>query len=379
LYFCYFYSFSYHNLLKRGVRIAIRSKVNESLLSGISIIDASLPVGLGQRQLILGDRYTGKTTVFISMLLCCCSYGRLVGIGGFGSVGRIIGLYIGISQNLSKLIKLIRMLLVIGWSCLIIATHSASSSLLSYMIPLIGISIGERLRDRGNNVLICFDDLSKHSKSFRQISLLLEKIPARDAFPSDVFQVHSSLLERSSVVFKCRNNCKGTISALPIIETIASDITEFIATNIISITDGQFYLDQQLKLNGIQPAINSGLSVSRIGSNAQSKLVKLVSSGIKNELTYYRTTDLTDSTSIERYKTLTNIITQDHLFINSIEVSIILLINYTQGQFLNKHYIYRLYYILSIDLFYLYYIVYITKNQHNHYIHNLILSFFKLN
>lgn len=136
------------------------------------------------------------------------------------------------------------------------------------MIPLIGISIGERLRDRGNNILICFDDLSKHSKSYRQISLILAKIPSRDAFPSDIFNVHSALLERcgklSAIYFG------GTISAFPIIETINSDITEYIATNIISITDGQFYTNKQLFLDACRPAIDSGLSVSRIGSNAQS-------------------------------------------------------------------------------------------------------------
>jgi len=225
-----------------------------------------LPVGQGQRQLILGDRYTGKTSIFIYILLYLNVINKLSSIDGFGSK-RIISLYIGISQNLSKLLKNIKIISLINWTCLIISTHSASSSLLSYIIPLIGISIGERLRDRGNNVIVCFDDLSKHSKCYRQISLILGKIPSRDAFPSDIFNIHSSLLERCgklNFIF-----FGGTISAFPIIETVNSDITEYIATNIISITDGQFYTNNSLFLGGIRPAIDSSLSISRIGSNAQ--------------------------------------------------------------------------------------------------------------
>jgi len=225
-----------------------------------------LPVGQGQRQLILGDRYTGKTSIFIYILLYIIIINKLSSIDGFGSK-RIISLYIGISQNLSKLLKNIKIISLINWTCLIISTHSASSSLLSYIIPLIGISIGERLRDRGNNVIVCFDDLSKHSKCYRQISLILGKIPSRDAFPSDIFNIHSSLLERCgklNFIF-----FGGTISAFPIIETVNSDITEYIATNIISITDGQFYTNNSLFLGGIRPAIDSSLSISRIGSNAQ--------------------------------------------------------------------------------------------------------------
>jgi len=253
-------------LLIRGSRISLRSKVNESCLFGISLVDSMLPVGQGQRQLILGDRYTGKTSIFIYILLFLSVINGLSSIDGFGS-RRIISLYIGISQNLSKLLGIVQSLCSINWTVLIISTHSASSSLLSYIVPLIGISIGERLRDRGNNVIICFDDLSKHSKCYRQISLILGKIPSRDAFPSDIFNIHSSLLERCgklSVIY-----FGGTISAFPIIETINSDITEYIATNIISITDGQFYTNNSLFLGGIRPAIDSSLSVSRIGSNAQ--------------------------------------------------------------------------------------------------------------
>ena len=210
-------NFSYHNPLKRGVRIAIRPKVNDNSITGPKVVDRIIPVGLGQRQLVLGDRYTGKTTVSIPMLLYSSSISRLVGIDGFGT-RRIIGSHIGISQNLSKPPKSIKTLLFIIRTCLIIATHSAPSSPLPYMIPLIGISIGERLRDRGNNIPIRSDDPPKHSKSYRQTPSILAKIPSRDALPSDIPNVHPALLERcgkSSAIYP-----GGTISASPIIETI---------------------------------------------------------------------------------------------------------------------------------------------------------------
>lgn len=178
------------------------------------------------------------------------------------------------------------------------------------MISLIGISITERLRDRTFDCCICFDDFSKHSKSYRQISLILGKIPSRDAFPADIFNIHSSILERSG---KLKYHMfGGSITGLPIIETINSDITEYIATNIISITDGQFYLNKRLFLDSCRPAIDSGLSVSRIGSNAQCKLIKVYSVGIKNLFTYYNIS-------------LNIIFFQDHLFIYTIEITLFLL------------------------------------------------------
>ena len=156
------------------------------------------------------------------------------------------------------------MILYLGYSFLLLflATHSSSSSLLSFLIPLIGISISERLMNKGYDVAICFDDLSKHSKSYRQISLLLDRIPNRDAFPSDIFNIHSSLLERCGKL--SINYFGGSITGFPIIETINSDITEFISTNVISITDGQLYTNKRLFLDSIRPAIDSGLSVSYV-------------------------------------------------------------------------------------------------------------------
>ncbi len=234
------------DLLKISILISV---------AGLRIVDSILPVGRGQRQLILGDRYTGKTSIYLSLLLHSNYLSLLGSIEGLGTK-RIFGIYIGINQNLSKLSKLISCL-IINWYCLILSSHSSSSSLLSYTLPLIGISIAERLRDRGFDTIICFDDFSKHSKSYRQISLILAKIPSRDAFPSDIFNIHASILERCGKLKLCYFN--GSITASPIIETIANDITEYIATNIISITDRQLYTNKKLFLDSCRPSIDSYL------------------------------------------------------------------------------------------------------------------------
>lgn len=202
------------------------------------------------------------------------------------------------------------------------------------MIPLIGVTVAERLRDRGLDCCICFDDLSKHSKSYRQISLILGKIPSRDAYPADIFNIHSSILERCGKLKYSYNG--GSISALPIIETINSDITEYIATNVISITDGQFYTNKKLFLESIRPSVDSAHSVSRIGSNAQTKFMKVYSVGIKNLITYYRNVESATSNSTTnigigesiRLNALNLIFYQDHLQIFPIETSMMLLLYY---------------------------------------------------
>jgi len=278
---------------------------------------------------------------------------------GFGTK-RLFALYIGMNQNLSKLSKLIDSLLI-DWFCLILASHSSSSSLLSFMIPLIGVSIAERLRDRAFDCCICFDDLSKHSKSYRQISLILGKIPSRDAFPADIFNIHSSLLERCGKL-KYRM-FGGSITGLPVIETINSDITEYIATNVISITDGQFYTNKRLFLDSCRPAIDSGLSVSRIGSNAQCKLMKVYSVGIKNLLTNYRNVSLN------------LIFFQDHLLISPLETSLLLLLLLRMDYWFNSLFqIHRLLFMLSIDV-YVYYILFISKTFYSVLILQLLLLF----
>ena len=219
------------------------------------------------------------------MILIISSYfSYSASVYGFGSK-RLLCIYIGINQNLSKISKFIHYLYY-SLLFILLSTHSSSAALISFIITSIGISLVERLRDRGYDCCICYDDCVQHAKSYRQISLILAKIPSRDAFPSDIFNIHSSLLERSG---KLKYFIKGgSITAFPIIETINSDITDYIATNIISITDGQFYLDKKLFLDSIRPSFESALSVSRIGSASQSKWIKKVSGGIKNTITYLR-------------------------------------------------------------------------------------------
>lgn len=246
------------------------------------------------------------------------------------------------------------------------------------MIPLIGISLSERLRDRGIDSVISFDDFSKHSKSYRQISLILGKIPSRDAYPADIFNIHSSLLERCGKLKY--SYFGGSITSLPIIETINSDITEYIATNVISITDGQFYTNKKLFLNALRPSIDTSLSVSRIGSAAQCKLIKLASIGIKNEITNYRISELS-STSFLFYKllSLNLIFFQDHLFISSIETTIILLMIYKNGIIINDLlFIHKLVYNISTNLLYLYYLIFITKSYYSHHLYYLLVNYLYL-
>ena len=309
-------------------------------------------------------------------LLLHSNYLSLLGsIEGLGTK-RIFGIYIGINQNLSKLSKFISFISLINWYCLVLSSHSSSSSLLSYTLPLIGISIAERLRDRGFDSVICFDDFSKHSKSYRQISLILAKIPSRDAFPSDIFNIHASILERCGKLKLSYFN--GSITAFPIIETIANDITEYTATNIISITDGQLYTNKRLFLDSCRPSIDSALSVSRIGSNAQCKSIKIISVGSKNELTNYRITEAS-STSIDFLKliSLNTIFFQDHLYISSINLICILIILYRNGIFLNNAMkIHRLLFLLSSDYIYFYYMILLIKSSYSLHLYYLLINIY---
>ena len=341
----------YSKLMNRGARISLRSKVNDSLITGLRIIDLLLPIGKGQRQLILGDRYTGKTSIIINTILYSNYISLLASIDGLGTK-RLFSIYVGINQNLSKLSKLIGYLLFLP-NNLFLASHSSSSSLLSYSLPLIGISLCERLRDRGFDVLISIDDLSKHAKSYRQISLILAKIPSRDAFPADIFNIHSSLLERCGKLKL--NYFNGSITGLPIIETIGNDITEYIATNVISITDRQLYTNKLLFNNSCRPSIDSSLSVSRIGSNAQLKIIKLITIGIKNELTNQRYNNGI------KLKELNTLFYQHYLFISSTEMNIMLIWvhRFSLTQF-NVWMVELIYMMLGLYMYY-YYFSFILK------------------
>lgn len=363
----------YNSLLRKGTRISLRSKVNESLITGIRLIDSLLPIGLGQRQLILGDRSTGKTSIFMFIIISSYIFNYIGSVDGFG-IKRLFSLYIGICLNLTKISKLI-LNIIFNHFLLIICSHTSSTALLNYFIPFIGLTISERLRDRNYNVLICFDDLSKHSKAFRQISLILGNIPSRDAFPASIFNVHSSLLERCGKLNYIYG--LGSITAFPIIETINSDITDYIATNLISITDGQFYMSKNLFIDNVRPAIDSGLSVSRIGSASQCKLIKIISSGLKNELTNLRLVTNLNSIDYIKLNSLNNIFYQNHLFVSSLTITIFLLLIYKNfliyfNNGLTLNIIYKLLILLFNDYIYLSYIILISKHYYSIYIYSFI-------
>jgi len=252
-------------MLKRGSRIALRAKVNDASISGLTIVDSILPVGRGQRQLILGDRYTGKTSISPALVIIANRFNFSGSIDASGSK-RSFCIYVGINQNPSKLAKLIDLIRIDRFS-LVIATHAPTSAPPSLIAPLLGRAIAERLRNKGADIALRFDDPSKHPKSYRQTASIQAKIPSRDAFPSDILNVHSALLERSGKLKY--SYFGGSISAFPIIETINNDTTEFIATNIIPITDGQSHTNKKPSLYSYRPATDSALPASRIGSAAQ--------------------------------------------------------------------------------------------------------------
>jgi F-type H+/Na+-transporting ATPase subunit alpha len=255
--------------------VITRQSVNQAVQTGIKAIDTLIPIGRGQRELIIGDRQTGKTAIAIDAIL--------------NQKGQdMICVYVSIGQKDSKLRKLQTRLEEGGAMdyTIIVSAGSSESAALSYIAPYTGVSIAEFFMDQGKDVLIIYDDLSKHAVAYREISLLLRRPPGREAFPGDVFYLHSRLLERA-----CRRNKEyggGSITALPIIETQSGDVSAYIPTNVISITDGQIFLETDLFYKGIRPAVNVGLSVSRVGSSAQIKAMKKVSGTLKLDLAQFR-------------------------------------------------------------------------------------------
>lgn len=252
-----------------------REPVNQPLQTGIKSIDAMIPIGRGQRELIIGDRQTGKTAIAIDTIL--------------NQKGEdIVCVYVAIGQKQSKVARIVSRLEEGGamdYTVVVSAAASDSPAML-YLAPYSGVAIAEYFMDQGKDVLVVYDDLSKHAVAYREISLLLRRPPGREAYPGDVFYLHSRLLERA-----CRRNEKsggGSITALPIIETLAGDISAYIPTNVISITDGQIFLETNLFYKGIRPAINAGLSVSRVGGSAQIKSMKKNAGPLKLAMAQYR-------------------------------------------------------------------------------------------
>jgi F-type H+-transporting ATPase subunit alpha len=255
--------------------IVARQPVKEPLQTGLKAIDGMIPIGRGQRELIIGDRQTGKTAVAIDTI-----------INQKG--GNVICIYVAIGQKRSTVAQVVDKLREFGamdYTTVVAATASESAPL-QYIAPYTGCTMGEHLRDYGSHALLIYDDLSKHAVAYRQLSLLLRRPPGREAFPGDVFYLHSRLLERAAKMSDARGG--GSLTALPIIETQAGDVSAYIPTNVISITDGQIFLESDLFYSGVRPAINVGISVSRVGGNAQIKAMKQVAGTLRLELAQYR-------------------------------------------------------------------------------------------
>ena len=263
--------------------IISRQSVNQPMQTGLKAIDSLIPIGRGQRELIIGDRQTGKTAVAIDTIINQKEINK-----SDDEKNKLYCIYVAIGQKRSTVAQIVKSLEDAGameYTTIVSATASDPAPL-QFLAPYTGCTIGEYFRDNGMHALIIYDDLSKHAVAYRQMSLLLRRPPGREAYPGDVFYLHSRLLERAAKL----NNDKGggSLTALPIIETQAGDVSAYIPTNVISITDGQIFLETELFNQGIRPAVNVGLSVSRVGSAAQTKAMKKVAGSIKLELAQYR-------------------------------------------------------------------------------------------
>ncbi|GBD14810.1 ATP synthase subunit alpha [bacterium HR25] len=255
--------------------VVVRQSVNTPVHTGIKAIDAMIPIGRGQRELIIGDRFTGKTAICLDTIIA-------------QKGGDLLCIYVAIGQQASKVAQVVATLEEYGAMehTIVVAANAADPAALQYLAPYAGCAMGEEFMEQGRDALIVYDDLTKHAWAYREISLLLRRPPGREAYPGDVFYLHSRLLERAAKLAPEYGG--GSLTALPIIETQAGDISAYIPTNVISITDGQIYLETDLFNAGIRPAINAGLSVSRVGGAAQTRAMRKVAGGLRLSLAQYR-------------------------------------------------------------------------------------------
>ena len=312
--------------------VIARQSVTQALQTGIKAVDSMIPIGLGQRELIIGDRQTGKTAIAIDTI-----------INQAKQDSKVVCIYVAVGQKVAKIAKLVDRLEKEGAlkQSIIVVTSAADSATLQYIAPYAGCAMGEYFRDSGKHALIVYDDLSRHAWAYRQVSLLLRRPPGREAYPGDVFYLHSRLLERAAKLSDALGG--GSLTALPIIETQAGDVSAYIPTNVISITDGQIYLETDLFYHGIRPALNVGLSVSRVGGAAQIKSMKKVAGKLRLELAQYRelaafaqfSTDLDAQTKsqIERGKRLTEVLKQPQYEPMPVGMQVAILYCVTQGLF----------------------------------------------
>jgi F-type H+/Na+-transporting ATPase subunit alpha len=318
----------FNSLERIAPGVVDRQPVREPLQTGLKPIDAMIPIGRGQRELIIGDRQTGKTAIAIDTILNQRG-------------GDVICIYVAIGQKLSTIAQVIKTLETYDAMKYTIVVQAGASdpAPMQYLAPYAGCAIGEYFRDKGRHALCIYDDLSKHAVSYREISLLLRRPPGREAYPGDVFYLHSRLLERAAKLNKAGGG--GSLTALPIIETQAGDVSAYIPTNVISITDGQIYLESDLFHSGIRPAVNVGLSVSRVGGNAQIKAMKQVAGTLRLELAQYRElaafaqfgSDLDKATQaqLNRGKRLTELLKQDQYSPLPIEKQVVIIFAGTSG------------------------------------------------
>ncbi len=265
-----------------------RKSVSQPVQTGIMAIDAMIPIGRGQRELIIGDRSTGKTTIGIDTIISNARLNKAAEAAGDKEYRPLYSIYVGVGQKQSNIARVINVLEEAGampYTIVVVASASDSATN-QYLAPFAGCAMGEWFMDNGMDALIIFDDLSKHAVAYRQVSLVLKRPSGREAYPGDVFYLHSRLLERSARLNEKYGN--GSLTALPIIETQLGDVSAYIPTNVISITDGQIYLETDLFYQGVRPAISVGLSVSRVGSAAQIKAMKQVAGRIKLDLAQFR-------------------------------------------------------------------------------------------
>jgi len=308
--------------------IVDRQPVKEPLQTGLKAIDAMIPIGRGQRELIIGDRQTGKSAVAIDAI-----------INQKG--GDVTCIYVGVGQKQSNIARLVKTLEENGAMehTIVVSASASDPAPLQYIAPYTGCAIGEYFRDNGKHALIVYDDLSKQATAYRQLSLILRRPPGREAYPGDVFYLHSRLLERAAKLSPELGG--GSLTALPIIETQAGDVSGYIPTNVISITDGQIYLEPELFYAGVRPAVNVGLSVSRVGGAAQTKAMKQVAGTLRLDLAQFRElaafaqfgSDLDKATlaQIERGKRMVELLKQDQYVPMSMEEQVIVLFAGTKG------------------------------------------------
>ena len=313
-----------------------RQSVCESMLTGIKAIDALVPIGRGQRELIIGDRQTGKSTILVDTMIAQKTMNALK-----DPKQTLYCIYVAIGQKRSTVAQVVRTLEEQGVMdyCIVVAATASDAAPMQYIAPYAATAMGEYFRDNGMHALISYDDLSKQAVAYRQMSLLLRRPPGREAYPGDVFYLHSRLLERSAKMSDERG--AGSLTALPVIETQAGDVSAYIPTNVISITDGQVFLETELFYRGIRPAVNVGTSVSRVGSAAQSKAMKQVAGSIKLELAQYRemeafsqfASDLDASTRklLERGSRLTELLKQPQNSPYTMEEEVVVLYAGTRG------------------------------------------------